>query len=82
MTVVKPKGTATVEDLLNMPDDGQKHELVDGEILVSPTGVRHAEVAERFSMSSRLFWKSRRWGRCRRRMSASGWPTATSGRRT
>jgi len=45
MTVVKPMGAATIEDLMKMPDDGQKHELVDGEILVSPTGVRHSEVA-------------------------------------
>lgn len=45
MAVVKPRGPATLEDLLNMPDDGQKHELVDGEILVSPTGFRHSEVA-------------------------------------
>jgi Uma2 family endonuclease len=42
---VKPKGTATVEDLLKMPEDGQKHELVDGEIVVSPTGVRHSQIA-------------------------------------
>lgn len=45
MTTMKPRGTATLEDLLNMPDDGQKHELVDGEIVVSPTGLRHSEVA-------------------------------------
>lgn len=38
-TTMKPRGTATIEDLSNMPEDGHKHELVDGEILVSPTGV-------------------------------------------
>jgi Uma2 family endonuclease len=42
---VTQKGTATIDDLLNMPEDGMKHELVDGEILVSPTGVRHSEIA-------------------------------------
>jgi Uma2 family endonuclease len=47
MSTVTPKGTATIDDLLKMPDDGMKHELVDGEILVSPTGVRHSEVAGR-----------------------------------
>lgn len=41
---VKPKGTATVEDLLNMPEDGMKHELVDGEIVVSPTGWKHSKI--------------------------------------
>lgn len=41
---VKPKGTATVEDLLNMPEDGMKHELVDGELVVSPTGWKHSKI--------------------------------------
>ena len=44
MQTVKPKGTATVEDLLKMPEDGQKYELVDGEIVVSPTGYRHSKI--------------------------------------
>jgi len=45
MTLMKLKGQATVEDLLRCPKDGRKYELVDGEILVSPAGARHAEVA-------------------------------------
>jgi Uma2 family endonuclease len=45
MPVMKPRGRATVEDLLKMPEDGQKYELVDGEIVVSPTGLIHSEVA-------------------------------------
>ena len=44
MDAVKPKGTATVEDLLKMPEDGQKYELVNGEIVVSPTGMNHSEI--------------------------------------
>jgi Uma2 family endonuclease len=36
---------ATVEDLMQMPKDGRVYELVDGEILVSPAGMRHSEVA-------------------------------------
>jgi Uma2 family endonuclease len=36
--------TATEEDLLAMPKDGQKYELVDGEIRVSPAGDRHSAV--------------------------------------
>ena len=36
---------ATEEDLLAMPKDGQKYELVDGEIRVSPAGDRHSVVA-------------------------------------
>jgi Uma2 family endonuclease len=45
MHSVKPRGTATVEDLLNMPDDGLKRELVNGEIVVSPAGWKHSEIA-------------------------------------
>jgi Uma2 family endonuclease len=47
MRNVRPKGTATVEDLLNMPEDGMKHELVNGEIVVSPTGWKHSKIATR-----------------------------------
>jgi putative restriction endonuclease len=32
---------------MQMPDDGQKYELVDGEIVVSPTGYRHSVVGMR-----------------------------------
>lgn len=36
---------ATEQDLLGMPKDGRKYELVDGEIRVSPAGDRHSVVA-------------------------------------
>ena len=45
MTTMTIKGSATIQDLLNTPKDGRKYELVDGEILVSPAGMRHSEVA-------------------------------------
>ena len=38
------RGSATIEDLLRMPRDGRLYELVDGEIIVSPAGMRHGEV--------------------------------------
>jgi Uma2 family endonuclease len=38
---------ATEQDLLAMPRDGRKYELVDGEIRVSPAGDRHSVVAAR-----------------------------------
>lgn len=38
---------ATIEDLRQTPEDGQKYELVDGEIQVSPTGMRHSKVGTR-----------------------------------
>lgn len=43
---------ATEKDLLAMPKDGQKYELVDGRIRVSPAGDRHSVVALR--LASRL----------------------------
>lgn len=49
MALMKSRGTATVEDLLRMPEDGHKHELVDGEIVVSPTGYLHAEITTKIS---------------------------------
>jgi Uma2 family endonuclease len=49
MRIVKPKGTATVEDLLNMPYDGLKRELVNGEIVVSPAGWKHSEITIKIS---------------------------------
>lgn len=45
MSSMKIQKRATVEDLLRMPKDGRLYELVDGEILVSPAGMRHSEVA-------------------------------------
>ena len=38
------RGSATIEDLLRMPKDGRIYELVDGDIIVSPAGMRHGEV--------------------------------------
>ena len=43
---------ATEEDLRAMPEDGDKYELVDGEIRMSPAGDRHSAVALR--LGSRL----------------------------
>lgn len=37
----------TPDDLLTIPKDGNKYELVDGEIKMSPAGMRHEEVTTR-----------------------------------
>ena len=47
MAFMKIQRPATVEDLLRTSDDGQKYELVDGEILVSPAGMWHSEIGGR-----------------------------------
>src|SRR5262245_38288674 len=44
MTTMKLKSPATIDDLLQCPKDGRKYELVDGEIVVSPTGLQHGMV--------------------------------------
>jgi len=44
MSLMKTPRPATVEDLVRMPEDGYKYELVDGAIEVSPGGMRHAKV--------------------------------------
>lgn len=44
MTNMSIKGRATIDDLLRTPKDGRKYELVDGEIVVSPAGMRHSEI--------------------------------------
>lgn len=40
----------TDEDLMRLPKDGHKHELVDGEIRVSPAGGRHGKVIMRLAV--------------------------------
>jgi Uma2 family endonuclease len=42
MEINKP---VTIDDMYHMPRDGQKYELVDGEVVVSPSGVLHGEIA-------------------------------------
>lgn len=44
---------ATEGDLLRVPDDGAKHELVDGQIRVSPAGGRHGAISVR--LAARLY---------------------------
>ena len=50
--VTTTRRVATEKDLLAMPKDGQKYELVDGQIRVSPAGDRHSVVA--LTLGSRL----------------------------
>jgi Uma2 family endonuclease len=53
---------ATEEDLLAMPEDGQRYELVDGEIRVSPTGNRHGAVIAQLAALLVMFVKQHRLG--------------------
>jgi len=53
---------ATEEDLLQVPEDGQKYELVDGEIRVSPAGLLHGRVCTRLVVRLGSFVEERRLG--------------------
>lgn len=53
---------ATEADLLRMPADGRKYELVDGEIRVSPAGARHGAVCVRLVLRLGRFVEEGRLG--------------------
>lgn len=53
---------ATEDDLRAMPEDGNKYELVDGEIRVSPAGDRHSAVALRLAARLLAFVDQHRLG--------------------
>jgi Uma2 family endonuclease len=53
---------ATADDLLAMPRDGQKYELVDGQIRVSPAGARHGLVIVELTARLLVFVKRRGLG--------------------
>ena len=36
----------TADELLQMPDDGKRYELIEGELIeMAPAGLRHGEIA-------------------------------------
>ncbi len=56
------RSTATEADLLRMPKDGRKYELVDGRIRVSPAGTRHGKVSVKLVLRLGSFVEDRRLG--------------------
>ena len=63
MTTMKLKGPATLDDLLQCPEDGRKYELVDGEIVVSPAGFHHAELVVKIACIIATFLEASPIGR-------------------
>jgi len=54
----------TADELLAMPDDGMKHELVEGALLtMAPPGWDHGDIAAEIAMQMRAFVKARRLGK-------------------
>jgi Uma2 family endonuclease len=54
-SVAIPAKLATEEDLRATPRDGRKYELVDGEIRMSPGGIRHSDVSLALATLLRAF---------------------------
>ena len=44
MSRMEFKKPVTIDDMYHMPEDGQKYELVDGEVVVSPASYLHGEI--------------------------------------
>jgi Uma2 family endonuclease len=55
-------GLATEADLLAQPEDGNKYELVDGAIRMSPGGARHSQVAVKLATRLLAFAQDRGLG--------------------
>ena len=62
MAATTTRRVATEDDLRAMPEDGQKYELVDGEIRVSPAGDRHSLIAVQLAACLLTFVKPRKLG--------------------
>jgi Uma2 family endonuclease len=62
MATTTTRRLATEDDLRAMPEDGQKYELVDGEIRVSPAGDRHSVIALKLGALLLSFVKERKLG--------------------
>jgi Uma2 family endonuclease len=60
--VVTARPSITDQNLLRLPKDGRKYELVDGETRVSPGGARHGEVSLRIGAALLAFVSQKRLG--------------------
>ena len=60
---MSPARSITDEELLNLSDDGNRYEVVDGELVVSPgAGLRHEQIVAELVMRLRAYAKERRLG--------------------
>jgi Uma2 family endonuclease len=50
------------DELMQLPDDGRKYELVDGELVVSPAGGRHGQTVVKLTVRLATFVGERRLG--------------------
>jgi Uma2 family endonuclease len=58
-----PQGKLTYDDFLSFPDDGLRHELIDGEHYVTPSpATRHQRIVGEFHLALATFLKSAQLG--------------------
>jgi hypothetical protein len=60
MSQMEIKKPVTIDDMYHMPRDGRKYELVDGEVVVSPAGMRHGEIGVKIATLSGHIWMTTR----------------------
>ncbi|BCX03565.1 MAG: hypothetical protein KatS3mg053_1503 [Candidatus Roseilinea sp.] len=53
----------SVDDMYHVPRDGQKYELIEGELIVSPAGMKHEEVGTELLFLIRSFLAKERLGK-------------------
>ena len=58
-----PTHTVSDDELLRLPRDGRKYELVDGEVRMGPAGGRHGEVSLRLAAALLGFVTRNRLGK-------------------
>jgi len=59
----RPSSEWTDEELMALPDDGFKRELVNGEIVMSPAGLNHGDIINVLSAALTTFALERKLGR-------------------
>lgn len=57
------KSRWTDNELMSLPKDGNKYELVDGDLLVSPVGNTHSQICIRLSSMLHFFARKKKLGR-------------------
>ncbi|MBM4066454.1 MAG: hypothetical protein FJ266_12575 [Planctomycetes bacterium] len=46
----------TEKELMSLPENGYKHELINGELVMVPAGMEHENIVEYFENDTKLAW--------------------------
>jgi Uma2 family endonuclease len=61
--VASPKRHWTDKELMSLPKDGRKYELIEGDLLMSPVGMTHSDVCINISTLLTVFVRPRKLGK-------------------